>query len=136
MEIGQIWFGQVRLTIVSTIPAGIGFLFFQEHVRDWMLATRLTIASCILVLQRYDLCTISDFTCVLEEVCCLIDDDRAFWSCFCRWFQRIVLCRSLGDQALQKEAAYFRDHPAYRGLDKRVGTSNLSKTLNQVCFLR
>lgn len=35
-------------------------------------------------------------------------------------------------QALQKEAAYFRDHPAYRGLDKRVGTTNLSKTLNQV----
>ena len=35
-------------------------------------------------------------------------------------------------QALQKEAAYFRDHPAYKGLDKRVGTTNLSKSLNQV----
>lgn len=35
-------------------------------------------------------------------------------------------------KALQKEAAYFRDHPAYKGLDKRVGTTNLSKTLNQV----
>ncbi|CAN0482348.1 unnamed protein product, partial [Ectocarpus sp. 12 AP-2014] len=35
-------------------------------------------------------------------------------------------------QALQKEAAYFRDHPAYKGLDKRVGTTNLSKTLNQI----
>lgn len=43
---------------------------------------------------------------------------------------------SLGGQALQKEAAYFRDHPAYKGLDKRVGTTNLSKTLNQVSFLR
>lgn len=43
---------------------------------------------------------------------------------------------SLGKQALQKEAAYFRDHPAYRGLDKRVGTTNLSKTLNQVRVLR
>ena len=42
---------------------------------------------------------------------------------------------SLGGQALQKEAAYFRDHPAYKGLDKRVGTTNLSKTLNQVSFL-
>ncbi|CAN0427078.1 unnamed protein product, partial [Laminaria digitata] len=35
-------------------------------------------------------------------------------------------------QALQKEAAYFRDHPAYKGLDKRVGTTNLSKSLNQI----
>lgn len=35
-------------------------------------------------------------------------------------------------QALHKEAIFFRDHPSYRGLDKRVGTSNLSKTLNQV----
>ncbi|CAM9322451.1 unnamed protein product [Ectocarpus sp. 6 AP-2014] len=35
-------------------------------------------------------------------------------------------------QALQKEAAYFRDHPAYKGFDKRVGTTNLSKTLNQI----
>ncbi|CAM9678280.1 unnamed protein product [Scytosiphon promiscuus] len=35
-------------------------------------------------------------------------------------------------QALQKEAAYFRDHPSYKGLDKRVGTANLSKTLNQI----
>ena len=42
---------------------------------------------------------------------------------------------SLGGQDLQKEAAYFRDHPAYKGLDKRVGTTNLSKTLNQVSFL-
>lgn len=35
-------------------------------------------------------------------------------------------------QALRKEAAFFRDHPAYRALEKRVGTSNLSKTLNQI----
>lgn len=40
-----------------------------------------------------------------------------------------------GGQALQKEAAYFRDHPSYKGLDKRVGTANLSKTLNQVGYL-
>ncbi|CAM9381064.1 unnamed protein product [Ascophyllum nodosum] len=38
----------------------------------------------------------------------------------------------LSPRALQKEAAFFRDHPAYRGLDKRVGTANLSKTLNQI----
>lgn len=48
-----------------------------------------------------------------------------------------VLFLLLFQQALQKEAAFFRDHPSYRGLDKRVGTTNLSKTLNQVrrCLL-
>ncbi|CAN0348765.1 unnamed protein product, partial [Discosporangium mesarthrocarpum] len=34
--------------------------------------------------------------------------------------------------ALKKEAAFFKEHPAYREFDKRAGTSNLTKMLNQV----
>ena len=53
----------------STIRTRFFFFFFsREHLRDCIFPNNPTIALCTLPFKRHDLCPITDFTYVLEEV--------------------------------------------------------------------
>lgn len=61
-------FEQVYPTHSRQYQLGFFFLFFLEHLRDCILSKNLTRALYIIPFKRYDLCPITHFTYVLEEV--------------------------------------------------------------------